>query len=75
MRFIIFIILQKSITKTLKKWLFSEKKIAHWRRSAIFIVNFEHISHLLLVFLLLNLNMQLPAGFIVQISAISSTKY
>ena len=28
-----------------------------WRRSGIFIVNFEHISHLLLVFLLLNLSM------------------
>ena len=30
---------------------------AIWRRSDIFIVNFEHISHLLLVFLLLTLNM------------------
>ena len=28
----------------------------HWRRSGIFIVNFEHISHLVLVFLLLTLN-------------------
>ena len=27
-----------------------------WRRSGIFIVNFEHISHLVLVFLLLILN-------------------
>ena len=26
-------------------------------------VNFEHISHIVLVFLLLTLNMQLPAGF------------
>ena len=26
-----------------------------WRRSGIFIVNFEHISHLVLVFLLLTL--------------------
>ena len=25
-------------------------------------VNFEHMSHLILVFLLLTLNMQLPAG-------------
>ena len=31
-----------------------------WRRSGIFIVNFEHISHLVLVFLLLTLNMKLP---------------
>ena len=31
----------------------------HWR---VFTVNFENISHLILVYLLLNLNMQLPAG-------------
>ena len=29
----------------------------HWSRSGIFIVNFEHIPHLVLVFLLLTLNM------------------
>ena len=29
----------------------------NWRRSGIFIVNFEHISHIALVFLLLTLNM------------------
>ena len=29
----------------------------HWLRSSVFIVNFEHISHLALVFLLLTLNM------------------
>ena len=29
----------------------------HWRRSGVFIVNFAHILHLLLVFLLLTLNM------------------
>ena len=28
----------------------------HCRRSGVFIVNFEHISHLVLVFLLLTLN-------------------
>ena len=28
-----------------------------WRRSGVFIVNFEHISHLVLVFLMLTLNM------------------
>ena len=33
----------------------------HWRRSGVFIVNFEHISHLVLVFLLLTLNKQMPA--------------
>ena len=34
----------------------------HWRRSGVFIANFEHILHLVLVFLLLTLNMYLPAG-------------
>ena len=34
-----------------------------WHHSDIFIVNFEHISHLVLVFLLLTLNMQLLVGF------------
>ena len=29
----------------------------HWRRSGIVIVNFEHISHLVLVFLLFTLHM------------------
>ena len=33
----------------------------HWHRSVVFIVNFEHILHLVLVFLLLTLNMKLPA--------------
>ena len=32
------------------------------RRSGIFIVNFEHISHFVLVFLLLALSRQMPAG-------------
>ena len=34
----------------------------HWHCSGIFIVNFEHTSHLVLVFLLLTLNIKLPAG-------------
>ena len=36
----------------------------HYRRSGVFIVNFEHISYLILVFLLLTLNMELPARII-----------
>ena len=32
-------------------------ELRHWRRSGIFIVNFEHISHLVLVFLVLTLKM------------------
>ena len=31
-----------------------------WHRSAVFIVDFEHMSHLVLVLLLLTLNMELP---------------
>ena len=34
-----------------------------WRRSGIFIVNFEHISHPVLVLLLLILNIELLAGY------------
>ena len=33
-----------------------------WRQSGVFIVNFEHISHLVLVFILLTLSKQLPSG-------------
>ena len=36
----------------------------HWRRSGIFIVYFEHFSHLVLVFLLLTLSKQMPAGIL-----------
>ena len=32
------------------------------RHSGVFIVNFEHISHLVLVFQLLTFNMQMPTG-------------
>ena len=32
------------------------------KASGVFIVNFEHISHFVLVFQLLTLNMQLPTG-------------
>ena len=32
------------------------KTTCYWRRSNVFIVNFEHISHLALVFLLLTLS-------------------
>ena len=40
------------------------KKTLEWcRRSGAFFVNFEHISHLVLMFLLLTLKKQLSAGF------------
>ena len=34
----------------------------HWRISGVFIVNFEHILNLVLVFLLLTLSRQIQAG-------------
>ena len=37
------------------------------QNDAMIIVNFEHISHLLLVFLLLTLSKQMPAGSLKQI--------
>ena len=36
----------------------------HCRRSGVFIVNFEYISHLVLVFLLLTLGREMPDGLI-----------
>ena len=33
-----------------------------WRRSGAFVVNFEHISDLVVVFLLLTLNRKMSAG-------------
>ena len=41
------------------------------RRSGVFIVNFERISHLFLVFLLLTLDMQLPTGNIITTAHVS----
>ena len=37
----------------------------HWRRFGDFVVNFEHILHLVLVFLLLTLSRKMPAGMAV----------
>ena len=36
--------------------------VLHWRCSGVFIVNFEHITHLALLLLFLTLNMQMPTG-------------
>ena len=41
------------------------------RRIGVFINNFEHISHMILVFLLLTLNMKLPAGMFFSCSIFS----
>ena len=39
----------------------------HWRRSGVLTVNFEHISQLVLVFLLLTFNRLIPAGSYVNV--------
>ena len=47
-------------SQTYLRGAFLQKQLTvngHWRRSGVFIVNFIHISHLVLVFLLLTLNM------------------
>ena len=56
----------KSTVNTLKVVNYFNKKLLQvygwvlkWRRSGVFILNFKHISHLFLVFLLLTLNRQL----------------
>ena len=40
----------------------NDKATRTTRRSGVFIVNFKHISRLFLLFLLLNLGRQMPAG-------------
>ena len=42
--------------ETCSKLTIKTLKRRHWCRSVVFIVNFEHISHLVLVFLLLTLS-------------------
>ena len=46
--------------------MFSFYPYLRWRRFDVFIVNFEPISHVGLVFLLSTLNMQLPAESVKQ---------
>ena len=40
-------------------------KVNNWRRSGAFIVNSEHISHLVLVFLMLTLSREMPAEIVI----------
>ena len=44
-------------------WLFKLNKTKR-RHSGVFILNFEQISHLVLIFLLLNVNRKIPFGAI-----------
>ena len=43
--------------ETCSKLTINTPERRHWRRSGVFIVNFERILHLILVFLLLTLDM------------------
>ena len=43
--------------KYVQKWTIKTPKRRHWRRSDVFIINFEHVLQLDLVFLLLTLSM------------------
>ena len=47
----------------------------HWSCFSVFIVNFEHISHLFLVFLLLTLSWQMPAGLVFDVFRGKEMKY
>ena len=49
--------------KTRRRLTIKTPEQRHWRPSTVFIVNFDHISHLALFFLLLTLNILLPAGY------------
>ena len=55
----------KTVCKTSSKLTIKIPKGRRWRRSALFIVNFEQISHIVFVFPLLTLNKQMPVGSIV----------
>ena len=46
----------------------------HWHRSSVFIVNFEHLSHLVLVFLMLILSRQMPAWIAWEVSYIPNNQ-
>ena len=49
---------------TCSKLAIKTPKRRQWRRSGVFIVNFGHISHLFLKFLLLTVNMCLAVGYV-----------
>ena len=63
---IIFVIFTKCFLMSVQVKLLSQ-----WHRSSIFIVNLENISRLFLVFLLLTLSRQMPAGWCKLIKVVS----
>ena len=50
----------KVIFKTKSLWYM------YWRRSGVFVINSEYVSHLVLAFLLLSLSREMPAGINLQ---------
>ena len=54
---------QKEIAKLVFINFQKKSKTCQWHRSGLFIVNFEHISRLVLVFLLLTLSWEMPIGY------------
>ena len=61
--------------ETFSKLIIKTPERRHWRRSGVFIVNLEYISHLVLVFLLLTLNMQFPAGVFVNLAQFEKRRF
>ena len=62
--------------KILKKLTEKTPERHHWLPSGVFIVNFEHVSHLFLVFLLLPLSMYLWARKLCQVfSSINGNRH
>ena len=57
-------ICSESIIETLEQGVkYVQSDVVHWRLSGVFTVNFECISHLIVVFLLLTLSRQMLAVF------------
>ena len=73
----IYLVCSKSTIKTkiCSKSTIKTSERRQWRRSSVFIVNFELTSHLILVFLLLILNKQLPTGMLPLHSIFLLTKF
>ena len=46
----------RTMCETCSKLTIKTPERCYWRRSAVFIVNFEHLPHLVLIFLVLTLN-------------------
>ena len=51
------------------------QELRHWRRSGVFTVNFGHISHIVLVFLLLTLNSDCWLGLRWMVESLTVSKY